>query len=97
MRSTAHFLDDFMLRPLLLVLVGIILFKFKIGPVVLSLGDGHGVHLGDSLAAFPALVAVLPHSRLGLDRRLGLVRPVSPNPLRRAEERGTKVGAGSTS
>jgi len=75
------------LRPLLLALVALILFRWHIGPVVLILTATHGVHLGDSLAALPALAAALPHRRLRLDRRLGVVQPLSPNPMRRASDR----------
>lgn len=75
------------LRPLLLLVVSLILFHWRIGPVVLNLTATHGVHAGDLLAGLPALAAVLPHRRLRLDRRLGVVRPLSPNPMRRASDR----------
>lgn len=76
------------LRPLLLLLVALILFHWRLGPVVLELTASHGVHLGDLLAAVPALAAVTPHRRLRLDRRLGVAKPLSPNPGRRASDRG---------
>ena len=75
------------LRPLLLLLVALILFHWRLGPVVLELTATHGVHLGDLLAAAPALAAVVPHRRLRLDRRLGVVKTLSPNPGRRASDR----------
>ena len=74
-------------RAALLVLGALIVFHWKIGPVVLTLTSSHGVHLGDALAALPALAAVLPHRRLRLDRRQGIVTPISPNPGRRASDR----------
>ena len=75
------------LRPLLLLVVALIVLHWRIGPVVLSLTASHGVHLGDLLAAVPALAAVAPHRRLRLDRRVGIVTPLSPNPMRRASDR----------
>ncbi len=74
------------LRPLLLLLVALLLFHWRIGPVVLRLTATHGVHAGDLLAGLPALMAVLPHRRLRLDRRVGVKAPVSPNPMRRASD-----------
>jgi hypothetical protein len=76
------------LRPLLLLLVALILFHWRIGPVLFLVTPVHGVHLGDLLATVPALAAVAPHRRLRLDRRLGVVKPLSPNPMRRAADRG---------
>jgi hypothetical protein len=75
------------LRPLLLVVVALVLFHWRIGPVVLTLTATHGVHLGDVLAGVPAVMAVLPHRRMRLDRRVGVKRPLSPNPGRRASDR----------
>ena len=75
------------LRPLLLLLVALVLFHWRIGPVVLELTATHGVHAGDLLAGLPALMAVLPHRRMRLDRRVGVKRPLSPNPMRRASDR----------
>jgi hypothetical protein len=80
------------LRPLLLLLVALILFHWRIGPVVLEVTAQHGLHLGDLLAAVPALAAVTPHRRLRLDRRLGVVTPLSPNPGRRASDRAPAHG-----
>ncbi len=80
-----------LLRVALLVLAGLIVFHWKIGPTVLSLPQsvrlfrGHGLHLGDPLAAVPALLA-LPRRRLRLDRRVGIKTPLSPNPRRRADD-----------
>lgn len=85
--SPLHAVATVGLRPLLLLLVALILFHWRIGPVVLTLSATHGVHAGDLLAALPALAAVLPHRRLRLDRRLGVVRPLTPNPMRRASDR----------
>lgn len=81
-----------LLRTGLLVLAGLIVFHWKIGPTVWSLPQsvhlfrGHGVHLGDPLAAVPAFLA-LPRRRVRLDRRVGIRTPLSPNPGRRAEDR----------
>lgn len=41
----------------LLALAWAIVFLWRIGPVVLVLTATHGVHTGDSLAAFPVLAA----------------------------------------
>ena len=76
-----------LLRPLLLVVVALIVLRFRIGPVVLTVTETHGVHLGDAFALLPGLAAVLPHRRLRLDRRVGVVTPLSPNPMRRATDR----------
>ncbi len=86
-RTRAQRLASAGLRPLLLLLVALVLFHWRIGPVVLSLTSTHGVHAGDLLAGLPTLMAVLPHRRLRLDRRVGVQRPVSPNPMRRASDR----------
>jgi hypothetical protein len=75
------------LRPLLLLVVALIVLHWRIGPVVLTVTATHGLHLGDLLAAFPALAAVAPHGRLRLDRRVGVQPPLSPNPMRRASDR----------
>ena len=75
------------LRPLLLLLVALVVLHWRIGPVVVLLTPDHGLHLGDLLAAFPALAAVVPHRHLRLERRLGIVTPLSPNPGRRASDR----------
>ena len=75
------------LRPLLLLVGALIVLHWRIGPVVLEVTASHGVHLGDALAALPALAAVTSHRRLRLDRRLGVVKPLSPNPMRRASDR----------
>ena len=75
------------LRPLLLLLVALVLFHWRIGPVVLELTSTHGVHAGDLLAGLPALMAVLPHRRMRLDRRVGVKKPLSPNRMRRASDR----------
>ena len=75
------------LRPLLLLVVALVLFHWRIGPVVLTLTATHGVHAGDLLAGLPALMAVLPHRRMRLDRRVGVKKPLSPNPMRRASDR----------
>lgn len=85
-RRRSERLATLALRPLLLVVVALVLFRLRIGPVVLTLTDTHGIHLGDALAALPALGAVLPHRRLRLDRRVGVVRPLTPNPMRRATD-----------
>ncbi len=75
------------LRPLLLLVVALIVLYWRIGPVVLVVSDTHGVHLGDTIALLPGLGAVLPHRRLRLDRRVGVVAPITPNPMRRASDR----------
>jgi len=41
------------------VVAGVIVFVWRIGPVVLVLSRTHGVHRGDALAAVPLAVAVL--------------------------------------
>jgi hypothetical protein len=80
------------LRCALLVLAGLILFRWELGPTVYALPHsvrlfrGHGLHLGDPLAAVPALLA-LPRRRVRLDRRAGIRTPLSPNPGRRADDR----------
>ncbi|MCW2665334.1 MAG: hypothetical protein JWN57_296 [Frankiales bacterium] len=78
------------LRPLLLVVVALIVLRFRLGPVVLTVSPTHGVHLGDAFALLPGLVAVLPHRRLRLDRRVGVVTPLAPLPMRRATDRGVE-------
>ena len=81
-------------RLAMLVLAALILFHWKLGPVVVSFGSrgsllaGHGIHAGDPVALIPSLAA-LPLRRiraLRLDRRLGVRRPLSPNPARRAAD-----------
>lgn len=82
-------------RLAMLVLAALILFHWKLGPVVVSFGSrgsllaGHGIHAGDPVALVPSLAA-LPLRRiraLRLDRRLGVRRPLSPNPARRTTDR----------
>ena len=74
-------------------LVPLIVLETKIGPIVWTFtpptatANGHGIHLGDLLAAGPAMAAVLPRRRMRLDRRTGLRAPLSPNPGRRAGDR----------
>ncbi len=82
-------------RLAMLALAAMILFYWKLGPVVVRFGSpgsllaGHGIHAGDPIALVPSLAA-LPLGRiraLRLDRRLGVRRPLSPNPARRATDR----------
>lgn len=88
MSSTARTaLAHVVLRALLLLVVALIVLHWTIGPVVLTLTESRGVHIGDLLAAVPALAAVAPLRRLRLDRRVGIKTPLSPNPMRRAADR----------
>ena len=85
------------LRPLLLLVVALIVLHWRIGPVVLTVTTTHGLHLGDLLAAVPGLAAVVPHRRLRLERRVGILTPLSPNPMRRASDRVEAAQDGTVS
>lgn len=76
----------------LLGLAGMIVFGWKIGPVILVLTATHGVHVGDVLAGPPALAAVgLVGYRpaLGRSRRTSTATSTTPTiPRPRAHQDG---------